>query len=416
MIDLSDIQRSQETIRSVVRHTPLMTTPAINALCLSDIAAPDEGVYLKAETLQRTGSFKLRGAYYRLSMVPDADRGNGVVTASAGNHAQGVALAANMLGIGATVFMPEMASIAKIQATKGYGADVILEGRTFEEAVIAAQNFRKRKGALFIPAYDDEAIIAGQGTVGLEILEDLPDLDSIVIPVGGGGLFAGVAVAVRAIRPKAHIIGVQSSGADTAVRSFHAKRLIPRVEALDTICDGIAVKSPSALTFEYIEKYADEMVTVDDVDVSTALLLLIQRMKLVVEPSGAAPLAALLSGRAKPRGQTAVVLSGGNIDSKLLSDLIQREMIKQKRYQLIFTAVQDKPGALAHLLDAVASQKANVLSVHHDRISPNVPLGWTGVEVLVEVRDMNHRDQLLSALRSRNYPVEMLEDRRLIDE
>ncbi|MDR3709180.1 MAG: threonine ammonia-lyase [Capsulimonadaceae bacterium] len=416
MINLSDIERARETLRKVVRHTPLMTSPTISALCHRDSTAPDEGVYLKAETLQRTGSFKVRGAYNRLSFVPDGDRAKGIVTASAGNHAQGVALAANLLGIPATVFMPETGSIAKIQATKGYGCDVVLEGRTFEEAVIAAHNFQKRKGALFIPAYDDEAVIAGQGTIALEILEDLPDLDCIVIPIGGGGLFAGVSAAIRAVKPKVHIIGVQAAGADNAVRSFHAGRLLPRVEPIDTICDGIAVKSPSPLTFEYIQKFADELVTVDDVSVSSSLLLLVQRIKLVVEPSGAAPLAALLSERAKPRGKTVVLLSGGNIDSKLLSDLIQREMIKENRYQLIFTAVQDKPGSLAHLLDAVASQKANVLSVHHDRLSPNIRLGWTGVEVLVEVRDKDHGSQLVKALRARDYPVEMLEDRRCIEE
>ncbi len=412
MIELSDLEQARETIRGVVRHTPLMTTPTINAIIRADHSAPDEGVYFKAETLQRTGSFKLRGAYNRLTQIPAASRHKGVVTASAGNHAQGVALAANLLGIQATVFMPETASIAKIQATKGYGATVVLEGRTFDESVIAAQNYQKRKGAIFVPAYDDEAVIAGQGTLALEILEDLPDLDSIVIPVGGGGLFAGVATAIRAIRPSAKIIGVQSTGADTAVQSFQAKRLLRRVDPISTICDGIAVKAPSEMTFEYIEKYADEMVTVDDNAVSSALLLLMERMKLVVEPAGAAGFAALLSGKCRPSRKTAVVLCGGNIDAKLLSDLIQREMMKESRYQLIFTAVQDKPGALAHLLDAVASQKANVLTVNHNRISPNVPLGWSGVELLVEVRDQPHRDQLLQALKKQNYSVETLERAR----
>ncbi|HEY3332078.1 MAG TPA: threonine ammonia-lyase [Capsulimonadaceae bacterium] len=412
MIELSDLERARETVRGVVRHTPMMTTPTINAIVRADHSAPDEGVYFKAETLQRTGSFKLRGAYNRLAQIPQSEAHKGIVTASAGNHAQGVALAANLLGLQATVFMPETASIAKIQATKGYGATVILEGRIFDESVIAAQNYQKRKGAIFVSAYDDDAIIAGQGTLALEILEDLPDLDSIVIPVGGGGLFAGVATAIRAARPNCRIIGVQSAGADTAVRSFEEKRLIRRVDPIDTICDGIAVKAPSALTFEYIQRYADEMVTVDDNAVSSALLLLMERMKLVVEPAGAVGFAALLSGKTRPSRKTAVILSGGNIDAKLLSDIIEREMMKEHRYQLIFTSVQDKPGALAHLLDTVASQKANVLSVHHNRTSPNVALGWSGVEILVEVRDQAHRDVLLQALRTRGYAVETLEKAR----
>ena len=409
MISLSDIQEAREHIRKVIRHTPLMTSPTISSLCHADLTAPDEGIHLKAETLQKTGSFKIRGAYNRLLMIPATSRERGVVAASAGNHAQGVALSARLLGIPATVFMPETASIAKIQATKGYGATVLLEGRTFDESVIAAQNFQKRKGAIYISPYDDDAIIAGQGTLGLEIVEDLPDIDTVVIPVGGGGLFAGVATAIKELRPDVRVIGVQAEGADTAVRSFQAGRLITRTAPLDTICDGIAVKSPSARTFEYIMKYADEMVTVSDSAVSSALLLLMERMKLVVEPAGAAGLAALLSERTRPHGQTAVILCGGNVDAKLLSDLIQREMIKANRYQHIFTAVADKPGSLARLLEVVAGQKSNVLSVHHNRISEDVPVGWTGVELLVEVRDQDHSATLISALRQHGYPIETLD-------
>jgi len=407
MIGLSEIEEAVQTVKSVVRHTPLMTSSTINSLCGVDLTDPAHSIYLKAETLQITGSFKIRGAFNRIAQISTADAGKGVVTASAGNHAQGVALSATIRKIHATVFMPETASIAKIQATKAYGADVVLEGRTYDEAVIAAQNFQKRRGAIFIPAYDDEAVIAGQGTLGMEILDELPDLDTVVIPVGGGGLFSGVATAVRARCPGARIIGVQSSGANNAVKSFHAGRRLQRIEPIDTICDGIAVKAPSELTFQYIENLADEMVEVDDVSVSSTLLLLMERMKLVVEPSGAAPLAALISGQAVPKGRTAVILSGGNIDAKLLSDLIQREMLKEHRYHLVITAVKDKPGSLAQLLDLIAAQRANVLSVHHDHINPLVPLGWTGVEVLVEVRDKEHRDILMDNLRKRNYPIDL---------
>jgi threonine dehydratase len=407
MIDLSDLEEACERVKNAVRRTPLMTSSTINALCGVDLTDPGNSIYLKAETLQITGSFKIRGAYNRIFQIPDADAAKGVVTASAGNHAQGVALSATIRKIQATVFMPETASIAKIQATKGYGADVVLEGRTYDEAVIAAQNFQKRKGALFVPAYDDDGVIAGQGTLGMEILDDLPLVDTVIIPVGGGGLFSGVAAAIRAKRPKARIIGVQSAGANTAVKSFLAGKRLQRLEPIDTICDGIAVKAPSERTFEYIQKYADDMVEVEDVAVSSTLLLLMERMKLVVEPSGAAPLAALLSGKAKPYGRTAVILSGGNVDVKLLSDLIQREMLKENRYYQVMTAVQDKPGSLAPLLDVIASQRANVLSVHHNHINPTVPLGWTGVEVLVEVRDKAHSDALMQTLKKNNYPIDL---------
>jgi threonine dehydratase len=386
-----------------------MTSPTISSLCRTDLTAPDEAIYLKAENLQRTGSFKIRGAYNRLSQIPDTDRAKGVVTASAGNHAQGVALAAKLLGIQATVFMPETGSIAKMQATKGYGANVVLEGKTFDEAAIAAASFSKTTGAIYIPAYDDDAVIAGQGTIGLEILAYLPDVETVVIPIGGGGLFSGIAAAIKSIKSSVHIIGVQAEGAASAVESYKTGHLVKNVTAVETICDGIAIKSPSERTFKYIQAFADEMVTVSDSAVASALLLLLERMKLVVEPSGAAGLAALLSGRARPRGKTAVVLCGGNIDLKLLSDLIQRELIKTNRYLHLFTSVTDKPGGLAALLDVVAAQGGNIINVQHNRISPHVHLGATGVEMLIEIRDHDHQIKLLNSLVLQGYAYEVLD-------
>lgn len=409
MVTLDDIQQAQKLVSQVARRTPVMTSPTITALCHADLAAPDDGVFLKAENLQKTGSFKIRGAYWRLSRLSSSEKDKGVVAASAGNHAQGLALAARLLGIAATVFMPETASIAKIQATKGYGATVILEGRTFDEAVIAARNFEKRTGGVFVSAYDDDLIITGQGTLGLEMLEDLPDAGTIIVPVGGGGLFAGIATAVKAAKPDIRLVGVQAEGADNAVQSFIQGRLLPRTEPVHTICDGIAIKSPSERTFEYIEKYADDMVTVADTDISSALLLLIERMKLVVEPAGAAGLAALLAGRTETHGKTLVVLSGGNIDLKLLADLIGRELLKQQRYLHLFTEVTDKPGGLARLLDIVAAEKGNIITVNHNRISPHVPLGATGVELLLEVRDQEHQQKVVGALHEHGYPVELME-------
>ncbi len=409
MISLQQIEEAAKLTRTFVRHTSVMSSPTITAMCEPDDFPVEGKVLLKAENLQKTGSFKIRGAFWRLSQMSSAERERGVVCASAGNHAQGVALAAKQIGIQATVFMPETASITKILATRGYGADVHLEGRNFDEAVIAARAYEKRKRALFVSAYDDDGIIAGQGSLGLELLEDVPDLDSVIIPIGGGGLFSGVARAIKEKKPDVKIIGVQAEGADNAVRSFYAHQLIGRVLPVSTICDGIAIKAPSERTFEYIEALADEMVTVTDESVASALLLLIERMKLLVEPSGAAGLAALLSGKAKLHGKTGVLLCGGNIDLKLLSDLIERELLKAKRYVHLFTSVIDKPGRLAKLLDTVASQRGNILTVNHNRISPNVPLGSTGVELLIEVRDEEHQKLILRALREQGYGVTMLD-------
>ena len=409
MITLDEIELAYPEVAGFVRRTPVMTTPTISGLCVDDEKASSPGkLYLKAENLQKTGSFKIRGAYWRLSRLSDEEKARGVVCASAGNHAQGVALAAKQLGISATVFMPETASIAKIRATRSYGAFVYLEGRNFDEAVIAAKAFEKRKQAVFVSAYDDDGIICGQGTLGLELLDDIPDLDSVIIPIGGGGLFAGVARAIKSKRPEVRIVGVQAEGADTAVRSFAAGKLIKRTEPVSTICDGIAIKAPSARTFEYICELADEMVAVSDSSVASALLLLVERMKLVVEPSGAAGLAALLSHRVSMHGKTAVLLCGGNIDLKLMSDLIEREMLKANRYVHLFTWVVDKPGSLAKLLESVAGQRGNILTVNHDRISPVVPLGSTGVELLIEVRDEDHRDQVIESLSRNGYVISML--------
>ena len=366
-------------------------------------------VALKCENLQRTGSFKIRGAYHRLSQLKPDERIRGVAAASAGNHAQGVALAARLLGITATIFMPESASLAKLKATEGYGARVVSIGKTFDEAVAACREFVAESGAVYVSAYDDDGIIAGQGTLGLELLEDLPDVATVLIPIGGGGLFAGVATALKESRPGIRVIGVQAEGADAAVRSFHTGHLTPRTEPVRTICDGIAIKSPSPRTFAYIQKYADDVVAVPDEAVSAAILLLLERAKIVVEPSGAAGLAALLSGRTAPKGKTAVILCGGNIDALALADITQREMLRADRYLHLFTACDDRPGSLALLLDVVGAERGNVISVSHNRLRPNVALGMTGVELLIEVRDRAHQGHIVAALAARGYPVERLD-------
>ena len=402
-VTLADIQAAWPAVRTVVHHTPLATSASVSR------RAGGVDLALKCENLQRTGSFKIRGAYHRLSLLADEERMRGVAAVSAGNHAQGIALAASLLGVPATIFMAENASIAKIKATEGYGARVVLDGRTFDEAAVACAAFVAETNAVFVSPYDDDGIIMGQGTLGLELLQDLPDVETVLIPIGGGGLFAGMATALKESKPNIRIVGVQAEGADAAALSFRAGRLTPRRAPLRTICDGIAIKSPSPRTFGYIQKYADDVVTVSDGAVSAAILLLLERAKMVVEPSGAAGLAALLSGRTQPRGKTAVILCGGNIDALALADLIQREMLRADRYLRLLTACDDCPGGLAGLLEIVAGERGNIITVNHNRLSSQIGLGVTGVELLVEVRDRAHQDRIIAALRGRDYPAERLD-------
>ena len=402
MVTLERIEEARRAAQGVVQHTPLFP-----ARMLSEIAGVP--VWLKVESFQRTGSFKIRGAYECLRRLPPEVRARGVVTGSAGNHAQGLALAAKLFGVRATIFMPVFGSIAKMQAAKAYGAEVILQGEGFAEAVEAAQQFARETGATYVPAYDHDDIICGQGTCGLEILEDLPEVAQIVVPVGGGGLFAGIAAAVKANKPSVSLVGVQSEGADTAVRAWREGRLVEPTPVRYTIADGIAVKSPSERTFKYIRRYADEMVTVDDRSIARAVLWLLERKKIVAEGAGAAGVAAVQSGKLKLHGATVIVVSGGNIDAKTLSDLIEREMLQAHRYFHFFTAVPDRPGGLAALLKLVAQAQGNIMSVNHNRIHPSIPHGWTGVELLVEVRDAEHIAQIGKVLRENNYEVRVLE-------
>jgi len=402
-VTLAGIRAAWPAVRAVVHNTPLTTSAGVSR------RAGGADLVLKCENLQRTGSFKIRGAYHRLSLLTDGERARGVAAVSAGNHAQGVALAASLLGVPATIFMAENASIAKIKATEGYGARAVLGGRTFDEAAVACAAFVAETNAVFVSPYDDDGIITGQGTLGLELLQDLPGVETVLIPIGGGGLFAGVATALKESKPGIRIVGVQAEGADAAALSFRAGRLTPRLAPLRTICDGIAIKSPSPRTFGYIQKYADDVVTVSDGAVSAALLLLLERAKMVVEPSGAAGLAALLSGRTEARGRTAVILCGGNIDALALADLTQREMLRADRYLRLLTACDDRPGGLAGLLDIVAGERGNIITVNHNRLSSQIGLGVTGVELLVEVRDRAHQDRIIAALRGRDYPAERLD-------
>ena len=404
MISVGEIEAAWPAVRSVVHHTPVFRSHSLSARCELDPAH----LHLKMENMQRTGSFKIRGAYHRLSTFSEAEKAAGVVAASAGNHAQGIALAARLQGMRATVYMPEFASIAKIQATRQYGAEVVLEGSNFDEAVAAAKAYAAEHGSVFVSAFDDDGIITGQGTLGLEILEDVPDVENVLICVGGGGLFSGIATAIRAKRPKVRLIGVQAAGAPNAVNSWRAGRLLPHVQ-VQTIADGIAIKSPSERTFQYIQKYADAMVTVDDQEIARAMLLMLERSKTVVEPAGAVGVAALMTGKVAVEGPTVVTISGGNVDAHFLASMIEREMIHANRYMHFFSAVPDRPGGLVVLLEGIAELKGNVISVVHNRISPSIPLGYTGVELLLEVRDAEHIAALKSGLNAKGYRIEMLD-------
>ena len=363
---------------------------------------------LKMENQQRTGSFKVRGALWKIACLTPDERARGVVSASAGNHGQGVAHAARNAGIVATVFVPRTASIAKIAAMEGYGATVRMEGAEFADANDAAVAFARETGGTFISAFDDDAVITGQGSLGLELLADAPNVETVLLPIGGGGLFAGVATALKETNPGIRVIGVQAEGADTAARSFAAGKLVPRTQPVDTMADGIAVKSPSPRTWEYIQHYADAVVTVSDTFIAEAVLLLLSRTKNLVEPSGAASLAALMAHPYLAQGRTVCLLCGGNLDLRLLSDLIERGLIRSNRYFRFVSACGDKPGELASLLSEVAAGGGNVIEVIHNRLSASVPYGRTGVDLLVEVRDEKHIAHLTERLEERGYPVTRL--------
>ena len=361
----------------------------------------ERDVWLKAENLQRAGSFKIRGAMNVISQLDAATRRTGVVAASAGNHAQGVALAAQSLGVPATVFMPETAPLPKVQATREYGAAIQLTGTSLEDAVVAAREFAAESGARFIHPYDDAAIVTGQGTLGIEIVEQIPDAGTVVIPIGGGGLIAGSAVALKTLRPDLIIVGVEIATANTYELSRQNGAPTP-VPPRPTVADGIAVHEPSQLAFDHIERFVDELVTIDDPQAMRAVALLLERAKLMVEASGAVGLAALLEGKLDTLPDPyVIVLSGGNIDLLLLNRVIRGGLAAAGRFAWYRIRIPDVPGQLAGLLDVIASCGGNVASVEHYREEGGVPIGFTEVLIAVETRGPEHSAELSEALGSR---------------
>ena len=406
-LDLAAIEAARERIRGVARHTPLLPSRY-----WSEVASTE--VHLKAECLQRTGSFKIRGATNMIALLTAEERERGVIAASAGNHAQGVAVAARAAGVAATVVMPRAAVLAKVEATRGYGAEVILAGDSFAEAVAAMEELAAERGLTIVPAFDDERIIAGQGTLGLELLDDLPDLDVVLVPVGGGGLAAGVALAIKAQRPTVRVIGVQAAAAPAAAHSFYSNA-VTTVATARTIADGIAIARPGSVTVPLLRRWLDDVVTVGEEAVSQAMVDLLERAKLVVEGAGAVGAAALLSGAVQVAGQqVAVVLSGGNVDMNLIGRTVEHGLFHAGRYLVVRVVIDDQPGRLAALLGVVAGAGANVLDVEHHRAGSRVPVGFVEVELLLETRGAEHGEQIAAALETAGYREDALLERRSI--
>lgn len=396
-VSLSDIEAAQRVLEGVAIRTPMEESRWLSSL----VSGP---VLLKCENLQRTGSFKIRGAYVRMSRLTAAERAAGVVAASAGNHAQGVALAASMLGIKATVFMPEGAPIPKLNATRGYGAEVIFSGAILDEALVAAQAFAAETGAILIHPFDHPDIVAGQGTCGLEIIEQAPEAATVVVPTGGGGLVAGVAIAVKQRRPDVRIVGVQASRAAAYPQSLAAGHPIAVAE-MNTMADGIAVGLPGAIPFAAISQYVDDVVTVSEESISRALVLTLERAKLVVEPAGAVAVAAIMDEPSRFTTPTVAILSGGNVDPLLLGKLIRSGMAAAGRYLSLRVRIPDRPGGLARLLTELAEAGANVLEVVHERILGTLSVDEVEVSLQLETRGEPHAQTVFARLREHGYRV-----------
>jgi threonine dehydratase len=397
MVTLADIEAARPLVDAVA-----VPTPMLESRWLSGVTGVP--VHLKCENLQRTGSFKVRGAAVRIARLSDEERARGVVAASAGNHAQGVALAAQQHGIAATIFMPDGAPIPKERATRGYGADVRFAPGVLEDCLAAARAFGEETGAVLIHPFDHLDIIAGQGTLGLEIIEQLPDAATVVVPTGGGGLVGGVAVAVKSLRPDVRVVAVQAAGAAAFPRSLAEGHPI-RLPQMSTMADGIAVGQPGDLTFRLVEKYVDDVLTVSEEALSRALLALLEREKLVVEPAGAAAAAALCEEPDRFTGPVVVLLSGGNIDPLLLGKVIRHGMAAARRYLNLQVTLADVPGGLARLLAQVGEAGANVLEVVHERISPSLLLEEVDVQLQLETRGEPHAEAVLERLREHGYTV-----------
>lgn len=403
---LAAFERARDTLAGTVQRTPMESSRY-----LADVLGVP--VHLKCENLQRTGSYKIRGAYNRMSSLTPEERARGVVAASAGNHAQGVAFAARELGIKATIFMPVGVPLPKLAATRDYGADVILRGHTVAEPLIAAAEFAAETGAILIPPFDHPDVITGQGTLGLEILEEVPDVETVVVPIGGGGLISGVAGVLKqraALEGRTiRVIGVQAANAAAYPASLEAGRPTT-ITVQPTIADGIAVARPGELNFEMISALVDEVVTVTEDDLARAIVVLLERAKLVVEPAGAAGVAAILAGKIEASGTTVAILSGGNIDPLLLQRVVSHGLAASDRYLTLRIPLPDRPGQLARTAELVAQANANVIEVLHTRHGHGLQISDVELELSIETRGPDHRDLVVQTLREAGYDPQIVDD------
>ncbi len=397
MIELETIYRAHERIKEIVVETPFAYAPRLSEECGCDI-------YLKKENLQVTGAFKIRGAYNKIATLGEAERSRGVIAASAGNHAQGVAMAAQIFGIRALIVMPESTPLTKINGVRYYGAEVILAGSNYDEAYAYASAYGKEQGMVFVHPFADEAVMAGQGTIALEMIQAMDDLDVVVIPVGGGGLISGMASAIKALSPRTEVIGVSAQGAPAMRESFEAKKAIDST-TVRTIADGIAVRDTSEVTLGHILESVDRIVSVDDEEIANAILFLLERQKLVVEGAGAAGVAALLHGKlGELRGKKiATVLSGGNVDVTLLSIIIEKGLIKSGRKMKVTVTLIDKPGALMQLTEMLQALNANIVHIAYDRTSTTLAYGDANVTIHLETKGKEHQDQIRALLKEHRY-------------
>ncbi len=398
-VTLQMVQEAQERLKGVAQKTGLSYTNSVSKLAGCD-------VWLKLENLQRTGSFKLRGAYNKVASLTPEEREKGVIAASAGNHAQGVALAASVYGCQSTICMPKHAPLTKVAATRGYGANVVLHGDFFDEAAAKAVELTKKHGYTFVHPFNDPLVIAGQGTIALEIIEQLADVDAIVAPIGGGGLISGLAVAAKNVNPKIKVIGVQAANMPSMKQSIEQGKILT-VNGKASLADGITVKTPGDLTYEICKKYVDDIVTVDETEIAGAILWLIERVKTVSEGAGAVPVAALMNGKISGihNKKVAALVSGGNIDVNNMTRVINSGLLRSWRKVFFETVIPDQPGALVKLLTLISESNANVLSITHERSQHGISMGYTAVSFELETANEKHVEQLVERLKDNQYNV-----------
>ena len=396
-VTLGMILEARERLKNAVRSTDLVPSQVL--------AIPGKReVFLKTECLQYTGSFKLRGAYNCIAMLSEEDRAKGVIASSAGNHAQGVALAAARFGTKATIVMPAGAPLAKVAATRGYGAEVVLHGAVYDDAYQEACRIQAETGATFVHPFNNPYVIAGQGSIGLEIMDANPGIDKVVVPIGGGGMASGIAAAVKLLHPNVKVIGVQAAGAPSMLRSREAGKVVS-LEHASTIADGIAVKTPGDLTFEMCSKYVAESVTVDEDEIASAILTLLEKCKIVAEGAGAVSVAAVIYEKFDTSGNVACVVSGGNIDVTTLQRILDQGLMKSGRMTRIHTVIEDRPGHLARLLSVISESGANVVSIQHDRTNATSSIGMALLDLLLETNDFDHLERVHALMRENGYPV-----------